>query len=86
VGVVVQDQEKFTAVNSPFIPVSETGVDKGEMVVVEMAAPVPAPLSMGEKQELERRRRAAMLNGQGMDMLVETADKERAELVEEEGF
>jgi hypothetical protein len=62
-------------------PVSQSGAatftEKGRVFnVAEMAA----PLSVEEKQELERRRRATELSGAGPDIPVETGIGERNEL------
>jgi hypothetical protein len=67
--------------NSPVSPASQAGVatfsEGGRMPdVAEMAA----PLSVDEKQELERRRRATELSGAGSDIPVETGIGERNEL------
>jgi hypothetical protein len=43
-------------------------------------AEMAAPLSVEEKQELERRRRAAELSGAGGEILVEAGEGERGEL------
>jgi hypothetical protein len=67
--------------NSPVSLASQAGAatfgqDKQMPNMAEMAV----PLSVEEKQELERRRRAAELSGAGTDIIVETGIGERNEL------
>jgi hypothetical protein len=67
--------------NSVVSPASQAGVatfpEEGRVLnVAEMAV----PLSVEEKQELERRRRATELSGAGLDIPVETGIGERNEL------